>query len=326
MDVAIYGVGPIGSLIAKLALRRGFNVVAAIDIDPGKVGRDLSSLLGLERELGVVVSDDPGVLEEARPEIVFHATTSWLDRAFPQISAALEAGADVISTCETLSWPYYRYPELARRLDELAREKGHTVLGTGINPGFLLDVLPAFLTLPVAEVKSIRASRSLDASRRRFSFQKKIGLGLSPGEFQEKLARGEISAHVGYAESVLLMAHMLGLEVERVEERQEPLLAEVPLRTEYFEVEPGEVSGIQGYGVGYVGGRPVVRVELRAGVGLEDYEEYVVEGEPSLTVRTSGVPGDLGTAAVVVNMAHRVLEADAGLKTMADFVKASARA
>lgn len=326
LKALIYGVGPIGSLIAKCAVLKGYDIVGAIDIDPSKVGRDLGDVIGLEEKLGVIVTNKP---EEAfrpiKPDIVFHATTSWLDKALPQLVISIKNRANIVSTCETLSYPYYRYPHIAELLDNFAKAYGVTVLGTGINPGFLLDTLPAVLSLPHIRVDKITAIRSIDAGKRRKSFQKKIGLGLTLEEFKEKLSRGELTAHVGYAESVYLIADMLGIKLTEVEEGQEPVIASggEELKTPYYEIKTGQIKGVKGYGRGLLGDREIIRIEFHAIVGGEEYEEIRIEGEPTITWRSTGTPGDISTAAVVVNIAPRVVAAEPGLKTMADLVKAS---
>lgn len=322
LKCVIYGCGPIGLLIGKVALDKGFDVVGAIDIDPGKVGRDVGELMGLGRSLGVKVdSNVDRVLCDVKPDVVFHATGSWLDKVYPQIVKCITYGADVVSTCETLAYPWYRYPELSCLIDCYARGKGVTVIGSGVNPGFVFDALPAFLSVSLVKLNSIKVVRSLDAGKRRLPFQKKIGLGMSSNEFSEKLRKGEISAHVGYAESVLLLADMLNLKVDRVEERQEAIIADRSYRTEFFEVKPGFVRGVSGFGIGFYGGKEVVRVELRAGVGIEDYDEVVLEGEPRIVWRSTGTPGDPATAAVVVNIAPRIVDKCLGLITLKDLVK-----
>ena len=324
LRVLIYGVGPIGALLARYALRKGYEITGAVDIDPEKVGKDLGDVIGLDEKLGVIVQKDPDkAFEPVKPDIVLHATTSWLDKALPQIVLSIKKGANVISTCETLSYPYYRYPWLAELLDNYARRHEVTVLGTGINPGFLLDTLPAILSLPHIQVDHIRAIRVVDAGKRRKSFQKKIGLGLTVEEFNEKMSRGEITAHVGFAESVFLLSKIMGLKITRVEEKQEPVVSEAEYKTQYYEIKPGTVRGVKGMGIGYSGDKEIVRIEFHALVGSEEYEEIIVEGEPTVKWRSTGTPGDQGTAAVIVNMAPRVVEASSGLKTMADFVKAS---
>ena len=326
LRVLIYGVGPIGTLIARYALKKGYEITGAVDIDPNKVGKDLGDVIGLNEKLGIIVQSNPEeAFKPVKPEVVLHATTSWLDKALPQIAISIKMGANVISTCETLSYPYYRYPWLAELLDNYAKRYEVTVLGTGINPGFLLDTLPAILSLPHIQVEHINAVRVVDASKRRRSFQRKIGLGLTVEEFNEKISRGEITAHVGFAESVFLISEILGLKITRVEEKQEPVVSEEELRTQYFEIRPGTVRGIRGMGTGYTGDKEVIRIEFHAIVGSEEYEEITIKGEPTIKWRSTGTPGDQGTAAVIVNMAPRIVEASSGLKTMADFVKTSYR-
>ncbi len=320
----VYGLGPIGQLIAKVALERGIELVGAIDIDPSKVGRDVGELIGLKSSIGIRVEGDADkVLNETKPDVVLHSTGTWLDKVYPQLVKAIRVGADVVSTCETLAWPWYRYPELAELLDNYAKAHGSTVLGAGVNPGFALDVLPAVLTVTLTRLSRVRVVRSLDASRRRYSFQRKIGLGMSLSQFKEALAKGEITAHVGFAESVLLMASMMGIRLDRVEEGQEAIVADRHYETQYFKVEEGQVRGVVGHGSGFVGSNEVIRVELRACIACEDYEEVTLEGEPTVTWRSSGTPGDPATAAVVVNLAKRIIDAKPGLITLKDLVNYS---
>ena len=322
MRFAIYGLGPIGSLISKVAIARGYEPVAAIDIDPSKKGRDLGEIIVISEKLGVEVTGDYRVLYEVKPDLVFHATGTWLSDVYPQIVHSIDSGADVVSTCETLSFPYYRYPELASLIDEYAKTRGVTVLGTGISPGFLLDSLPAFMTTSMALLEKIEAIRSLDASQRRLPFQKKIGVNMEPGEFEKALREGRLTGHVGFAESVLLISTITGLDVDRVEEGQEAVIADEQVTSNGVTVEKGKVVGVRGYGVGFVEDKEVIRVEMRAGIGFSNYEEIRLHGEPEITWRSTGTHGDLGTAAVIVNMAPRVLDHQPGLITMADLVKA----
>ena len=320
----VYGLGPIGQLIAKVALERGIELVGAIDIDPSKVGRDVGELIGIKSSIGIRVEGDADkVLNETKPDVVLHSTGTWLDKVYPQLVKAIRVGADVVSTCETLAWPWYRYPELAELLDNYAKAHGSTVLGAGVNPGFALDVLPAVLTVTLTRLSRVRVVRSLDASRRRYSFQRKIGLGMSLSQFKEALAKGDITAHVGFAESVLLMASMMGIRLDRVEEGQETIVADRHYETQYFKVEEGQVRGVVGHGSGFVGNNEVIRVELRACIACEDYEEVTLEGEPTVTWRSSGTPGDPATVAVVVNLAKRIIDAKPGLITLKDLVNYS---
>jgi len=316
--VALYGVGEINKLVARELVRRGIEIVAAIDIDPNKVGKDLGQLIGLGKDLGVTVVDYDDVLLDTQPDIVIHATGSFLDKVFDQIINSVRAGCNVISTCETLTYPWYRYPVLARLIDEEAVKYGVTVLSTGINPGFLLDTLPSVLTLPVFEVKRIVAIRVSNAGKRRPSFRKKIGLGLPIEEVKEGLKKGELTGHVGCAESVLLIADKLGIQPSKVIEFQEPIEAKENIEVGGIKVGEGCNLGIRSVGIAYVGNEEFIRVEFIAKLTKDEYEEIVIEGNPTLKWRSEGTPGDEGTAAILVNLLPEVLDAPAGLITMND--------
>jgi len=322
IKVVIYGLGAIGSLIAKhLYNRKGIKLVGGIDIDPNKVGNDLGEVIGVGK-LGVMVVHNDEAVELFRsevPDVAVHTVTTYLDKAFPQLEKCIKSGVHVVSTSETLAYPWYRFPKIAEKLDALAKEHKVTVLGTGVNPGFIFDTLPAFLTSVCVDVKRIQVVRSIDAAKRRYPFQKKYGLSLTPEEFKEKMKKGEITAHVGYAESIMLISSMLGVELDNIIEGQEPVIADKQMKTQYFDIKPGQVCGIRGIGIGYRNGEEFIRLELIATVGREDYDEVIIEGNPPLKWRNEyGTSGDIATAAMVINMIPKVLKAPRGLITMKD--------
>jgi 4-hydroxy-tetrahydrodipicolinate reductase len=318
--VAVYGLGPIGTLIAKEVLKKkGLELVAAFDIDPLKVGRDLGEILDVDEDIGVLVSDDgdaPQILRNREVKVVLHSTSTYMEKNYPQIVKCIEAGADVISTSETLCNPWYRYPELATLIDELAKRRCVSVIGTGVNPGFIFDTLPLLMTAVCTNVDKISVVRSLDASKRRSSFQKKYGLGLCVEDFRAQMERGLLSAHVGYGESISMVSDTLGVKLTKIVEGQDPLIASRDMRTQYVEIKAGTVSGIRGYGVGYVGEKEFMKVELLAEVEREEYEEIVIEGTPPIRWRSSGTAGDIATAAMVINMIPRILNSKPGLLRM----------
>ncbi|MET1102020.1 MAG: dihydrodipicolinate reductase [Pyrodictiaceae archaeon] len=319
LRIGFYGFGAIGRLAAKHALEMGYEIVGAVDIDPNLVGKDVGELIGIGK-LGVNVSKDPVSLIDA--DVVVHATGSYLDKVYPQLASLIDLGLNIVSTCETLSYPWYRYPILARKLDQKALSMGVTVLGSGINPGFILDTLIVVLAAPMGTIRRIHAVRSLDATKRREPFKKKIGLGMDPEEYKRKLATGELTGHVGYAESVLIISEALGLQPDHVEESQEPIVAEKPVERGGLRIEKGRVLGVKGYGAAYVKGKEVIRVELIAGAAQEDYEEITIESTWGYTYRwrSNGTPGDQGTVNTILALAETVAEAPPGLLTMADLV------
>lgn len=318
MFIGIYGFGSIGRLVAKEAIERGYEIVGVVDIDKNLVGKDVGDVLGIG-SIGLEVSDDIDVLADA--DVVIHATGSYLDKVYDQIVSVLNMGVDVVSTCETLAYPYYRYPVLAIKLNEIASDQGVVVIGTGINPGFLLDTLIAVIASSVTQIRSIRAIRSVDASKRRESFRKKIGVGINSRVVEDMMMRGELSGHVGYAESIYLIAHAGDLQLTKVLEEQVPLVAEETIEAEGLRIEKGFCKGVKGSGSGYVGNREVIKIEFQAYVGAPEYEEIIVVGKNYfITWRSSGTPGDQGTVAVVLNVAEKIRKLSPGLHLMTDLI------
>lgn len=299
--VAHYGLGPIGLGIAGLAVDRGYRVVAAIDIDPHKIGRDLGTLL--ERPtLGVLVTADSAHALARRPQVVFHSTQSRLAQVIPQIIRIVEAGAHVISTCEELSFPWRQHPTEARRIHEAAKAAGVTVVGLGVNPGFVMDLLPVALTAPCRVVRAISVTRVVDAGLRRLPLQRKVGVGLDRPTFEEGVAAGRLG-HVGLLESIAMIADTLGWTLDAIDERIEPVLA------------GDEVRGLHQVAVGRRGGQPAVTLDLTMAVGAQDPRDVVtIDGEPPFTATiANGIHGDVATCALAVNAVPQVLAARQGL-------------
>jgi len=316
-----FGLGPIGSGVARvIAARPGFQIVGAVDIDSAKAGRDVGQVIGLERDLGVDVSDDAAKALKQKADVVMHCTSSSLVKVEPELAAIIRTRHNIVSTCEELAMPWATAggAKVAKRIDALARKSKVTVLGTGINPGFMMDMLPTLLTGLCQQVKRVRVSRILDASERRAPLQRKIGAGLTLEEFDAQAARKEIR-HVGLTESIALFAHVLGWQLERIDETIEPVIAQQLVRTEYTKVPEGRVTGVHQMGYGIKDGERVIELDLQMSVDAgESIDEIWVDGTPDIHTVIHGVHGDLSTAAVAANCVRRVVAAAPGLVTMAD--------
>src|SRR5216684_236985 len=316
-----FGLGPIGAAIVKQVARRpGFKIVGAIDIDAAKVGRDLGDVVGLSRRLGLRVQDNAAkALKAARPDIVVHCTSSLLKKVMPQLEMILESKAAIVSTTEELSYPGYTHIRQARQIHAWAKKARVAVLGTGINPGFVMDALPITLTAVCERVDRVEVNRVQDARLRRLPFQQKIGAGLTTEQFQKEVRGGSVR-HVGLTESIAMIADALGWTLDRISDDVQPKLAMVTVASEFLAVDPGYVCGIVQEGVGYRKGRPVIRLRLEAYLGApESYDSVDIEGSPNLSMKIAGgIQGDLGTASIVVNSISRVLAAPPGLHTMRD--------
>jgi 4-hydroxy-tetrahydrodipicolinate reductase len=224
-----------------------------------------------------------------------------------------------VSTTEELAYPAKAHAALARRIDAAARRGRVAVLGTGVNPGFVMDALPIALTAVSADVTAIEVDRVQDARTRRVPFQRRIGVGLTPDEFAARVRSGEVR-HVGFAESLAMIADAVGWKLDRVTDQIKPKIADRHMTSGEIVVEPGAVSGLVQEGVGYRKGRALVTLRMEAHVGApESYDEVRIAGTPPIVVRVpGGIPGDAATAAIVLNSVPRILQAPPGLRTMRD--------
>ena len=314
-----YGCGPIGLSIARLMHeKKAIEIIGAIDSDPAKIGQDLGELAG-DAAWGVKISGDAEEVLGKSADIVIHSTSSSLPKVMDQLLACLDAQACIVSTCEELSYPYRTYPELAAKLDATAREMGVALIGTGVNPGFVMDKLVVTLAAVAQRIEHARALRIVDAGKRRLPLQKKIGAGLTVEEFRDKVKAGIIK-HVGLPESVALVADSLNLAVDEITETIEPVVARERVQTEFLTVEAGQAAGVHQIARGLANGQERVYLELQMYVGAKEPADTVeLKGHPNISlIIPGGSPGDLATASVVVNTIPSILDAPAGLRTSRD--------
>ncbi len=298
------GLGNIGLGIARLALERGHTIVAACDLDPVKAGQDLGALLGTS-PLGVEVTTDTAAALRPPADILVHCTGSRLRTVLPQLEAAVEAGLDVASTCEELAYPWHHHPAEARRLDEAARRRGVTVVGLGVNPGFVMDALPIMLTAPCRQVTRVTAERVVDVSTRREALQRKVGVGLTPDAFHAGVREGRLG-HVGLGESAAMIAAALGWEVGRLSEEIAPVVDGEAVRGLHQVARAYRTEG---------GDEPAVVLDLVMAQGAADpHDAVTIHGVPELhVVVPGGIHGDLATWAIVANALPVIKDAPPGL-------------
>jgi len=313
------GLGPIGlGVVRQVAGRKGLTAVGAVDVDPGKVGRDLGDVAELGRKLRLKVSDDvDAVIRATKPDVAILCTSSSIARLVPQVAAIVKRRVPIVSTTEELAYPTRARRRFARQIDELAKKGRVAVLGTGVNPGFVMDALPIMLTGVCESVQAVHVDRIQDARIRRLPFQQKIGSGLTREAFQARVDAGTVR-HVGLAESITMIADALGWTLDRVTDDIVPKIAEAPIASQYLQVEAGQVCGLIQDGVGYRDGEPVITLHMEAYLGApESYDAVRIEGTPPLRMKLAGgVHGDIATASIAVNSIPRVLAAPPGLHTM----------
>ena len=315
VKVVQYGLGCLGIEIVKvLHEKKELRLVGVIDRDPKKMGKDVG-LLSVGKKLGVKVSGIDEALKK-KPDIVLHATTSYFDQAHEQISAIIKKGVSVISTCEQLVYPYTSSTnvKLAKKLDALARKHDVTILGVGVNPGFMMDSLVLALTGLCSKIERIRVERVVDVAKRRKALQEKMCLGLAPQEF-EKIKKKV--GHVGLLESAKMVCDALKVKVSFASVIR-PVVANRTFTSSELVIEQGQIAGLEHRLVGKSGNQKFIEMILYMFAGASEFDLIEIEGTPSISIRTNGIQGDQATISLLLNYIPVVMNAKSGLVTVKD--------
>lgn len=324
--VLILGTGQMGAGIARLVLQKqGLDLVGTYGRRSHRAGMDLGQVLGLERELGIPISAElETVIEQTQPHIAIQTTCSRLADALDEITMLVRHSVNVISIAEEMAYPAAASPDIAEGLGRLALDNKVVILGTGINPGFVLDLLVITLTGVCSDIQSITARRINDLSPYGPSVLTSQGVGLSPESFRQGIENGTVVGHLGFRQSIQMIAETIGWEIEQIEESREPIISQVQRKTPLVTVEPGQVAGCFQKAVAYREGRPAITLIHPQQVhphleGVETGDMIEIMGTPDIRLAGSPeIPGGQGTIALAINMIPCVLNAEPGLHSMAD--------
>lgn len=328
VKVILWGLGAMGSGMARMLLKKkGVEIVGVCDRSQSKLGKDMYEVLGVERgdRKPVIISNKiEEVIKEGAADIVLIATDSFTRAAFDKIKFAVENKINVISTAEEMAYPQAQEPELAKEMDRLAKENGVTILGTGINPGLIMDLLVVTMTGCMLDVEHIEAKRVNSLSPFGPAVMEEQGVGITVEEFEKGVKEGTLSGHVGFPESIRMIGDAIGWPVERIETQMAPIVTSVDRKSPYGFAAAGHVAGVNMTGQGYVDGK--VKIDMihpqqiepeMEGTHTGDY--ITIKGTPEINLSIKPeVEGGLGTIAMCVNMIPHVINASPGLKTMID--------
>lgn len=326
--VAIWGFGAMGGGIAKVLLEKtGVEITGVCDLHPQRVGRSIYALLGAERgdRPDVLVTDDiDAALPERGADVCIVATDSFTRDVYPKLLRVLQRGVNVISTAEEMSYPAAKEPLLSKEIDRVARENGVTALGTGINPGLMMDLLAICLTGCMTNVDKVTCKRVNSLSPFGPLVMQEQGVGLTLRAFEEGVRNEEIAGHVGFAESIGMISKALGWKLDYFDQQMEPILTNVDRKSPYGFAKKGNVAGVNMTGQGHVDGEVKIDMihpqQIEPELGGTHTGDYItLEGTPpvNMTIQPE-VNGGIGTIAMCVNMIPHVINARAGLKTMID--------
>lgn len=328
VNVVIWGFGAMGRGMAEMLLsKKGVIISGVCDLHPDLVDKSIFNVLNVEQKdhPEIKVSNDiDALLDGDQVDVVLLATDSFTKKAYPKMVKVLEKGINVISTAEEMAYPQAQEPALAKELDKIAKEHNVTVLGTGINPGFIMDLLVVALTGVMSDVKHIEANRVNSLSPFGPAVMEEQGVGITIEEFNHGVETDTLAGHVGFAESVGMIADAIGVKLEKFEQQMAPIITTIDRKSPYGFAKAGNVAGVNMTGQGYVNGQ--VFIDMKHPQQIEPEMEgthtgdYInIKGTPEVHMAiTPEIDGGIGTIAMCVNMIPHVINARPGLKTMID--------
>lgn len=326
--VAIWGFGAMGSGMAKMLLnKKGVEIVGVCDMAPHRVGKSVYEVLEVEkgsRPEVIIKPEINEVLTEGCCDICLVATDTFTKKVFPKLKTVLEKKINVITTAEEMAYPQAQNPELASEIDKIAKENGVSILGTGINPGLIMDLLVVCLTGCMMDVEHIEAKRVNSLSPFGPAVMEEQGVGVTSQEFENGVKEGTLAGHVGFAESVGMIADAIGWKVEKFEQQMKPIVTSVDRKSPFGFAKAGDVAGVNMTGQGWVEGEVKIDMIHPQQIepemeGTETGDYITIKGTPDIHMANKPeVEGGIGTIAMCVNMIPHVINADPGLKTMID--------
>lgn len=328
VKVVIWGFGAMGSGMARMISKKlGFEIVGVCDFYDQIVGKKVSELVGTTNNISpnlVIKKHIEEIIPEVKCDVVLLCTDSFTEKAFPKIKWLLEHKVNVITTAEEMAFPQASHPKLAKELDQIAKTNGVSVLGAGINPGLMMDLLVITLTGAMETVDHIEVKRINSLSPYGETVMTEQGVGLSVTEFEQLKSQGKLAGHVGFKESITMIAKALGWEVEQFAQDMFPIITDIDRKSTYGFAPKGHVAGVNMMAHAIINGKQAITMhhpqqiepEL-ANVHTGDY--ITLQGKPYINMSiTPEVEGGTGTIAICVNMIPHIINAAPGLKTMID--------
>ena len=324
VKVIIWGLGAMGSGMAEMLLKKkGVEIVGAVGRGD-KIGKSMYDYLSVERgdRPDVIIGSPEDIITEKAADVVLCCTDSFTKKAFDRLKFVLEKKINIVSSAEEMAYPMANSPELAAKLDEIAKANGVSILGTGINPGLIMDLLVVVMTGCCEEVEHIVSRRVNSLSPFGPAVMEEQGIGITVDEFLNGVKTGKLSGHVGFHESINMIADAIGWKVDKVTQSMEPIVTDVDRKSPYGFAKAGDVAGCAMKGFGYVDGELKIEMDHpqqiepeQVGVNTGDY--VIIKGTPNINmVNSPEVPGGIGTISMCVNMIPHIINARPGLHTM----------
>ncbi len=322
--VCVWGIGAMGAGVIKaLSVKKGVEITTVI-ARGDKVGKRVDELVELLNPMPLIIQDEADGLKSANADVAILCTDSFVKTSKDKILACIEKRMNVISIAEEMSYPFAADREISELIHRKAKENNVTVLGTGINPGFMMDALVIALTSVCTSVEQIEVSRVNSLSPFGKSVMHEQGVGISVAQFYQRQKEGTLAGHIGFDQSMAMMSEAFHTDFDKIEIKNRPIVSSINRVAPHATVDAGDVAGCDMVATAYVNEYPFItlkhpqQVEPQSeGITTGDY--ITIVGTPPVSmVITPEVDGGIGTIAMAVNSIPAVINSKPGIKTMLD--------
>lgn len=335
VKVVQLGTGKMAKYTMRYVYEKGGEVVGAVDVNPAVIGKDIGEIIGCENKNVKVTSfeDAEAMLKEVKPDICIVETMSLIKDLEGPFMLCAKLGINAISTCEEAFFPWNSNPNLTKKIDELAKQTGCTITGSGYQDIYWGQLITS-IAGSTQKITKIKGSTSYNVEDYGIALANAHGAGLTLDEFDKQVAivdkisdeeRNKIIQSGDYLPSYMWntngwLCEKLGLTIKSQTQVTVPTTnkEDIYSSTLGMTVKAGDATGMSA----------VVTTETEEGITIEsecigkvyskeDYDknEWTVYGEPNTTITVARPSTVELTCATIVNRIPDVINAQPGYVT-----------
>ena len=339
VKVVQFGTGKMAKYTMRYVYEKGGEVVGAVDVNPSVIGKDIGEIIGCENKNIKVTSlqDAEAMLKEVKPDICVVETMSLLKDLEEPFMLCAKLGLNAISTCEEAFFPWNSNPNLTKKIDELAKQNGCTITGSGYQDIYWGQLITS-IAGSTQKITKIKGSTSYNVEDYGIALANAHGAGLTLDEFDKQVAivdkisdeeRNKIIQSGDYLPSYMWntngwLCEKLGLTIKSQTQVTVPTTNKEDIYSETLgvTVKAGDATGMSA----------IVTTETEEGITIEsecigkvyskedfDKNEWTVYGEPNTTITVARPSTVELTCATIVNRIPDVINAEPGYVTTDKF-------